>query len=454
MGWDYLGTEYLNMAFFKGIKKAIDKKQVERDFYIAKEKKEKISFKSVLGKIKRNFIKIKDRIFKKPIKYLAPLIAVCVLAATIGFFSNLEFGIKLKYTNDEKGTIENEWVYHQAKERVNKALHIPESIYETTKYIEPEMEVAFLNFNAEKVDTSYATYNKILDSSKDIQNAYGLYIDNEYIGCVENKEALEKQLNGLLVTDGLKCNKEDKPEFTNKIAIEDELFNKDSILKVDDIVSKCKDKLTVRLETTLLKNSDINFKTTNKKDSGKYDDYKKVTQKGIKGVKTDTYKVVYVNGKEESKDIISSEVTKKPVEEKVTIGTKCKGVGTGSFMWPVPYTKNITSYYGSRWGTVHRGIDISSGGIQGQNIVASDTGRVTFSGIDNSGYGYYVIISHDNGYETLYAHCSQLYVSQGDTVRKGDKIAAVGSTGDSTGSHLHFEVIKNGSKLNPMDYVG
>lgn len=130
--------------------------------------------------------------------------------------------------------------------------------------------------------------------------------------------------------------------------------------------------------------------------------------------------------------------------------------GTGSFIWPTPGYTNLTDYFGARGGT-HKGIDISSYGIFGKPIVASDSGTVTFAqyGMPGSGYGGYgnvVVINHGNGYMTLYAHCNSLAVSAGQSVTKGQTIAFVGSTGDSSGPHLHFEIRLNGIAQNPMNW--
>ena len=88
----------------------------------------------------------------------------------------------------------------------------------------------------------------------------------------------------------------------------------------------------------------------------------------------------------------------------------------------------------------------------GTTIKAAASGKVTFAGYKGS-YGYMIKIECDNGYEMWYAHCSKLYVNAGVRVSAGDKIAAVGSTGNSTGSHLHFEIRKNGKALNPQKYM-
>lgn len=129
----------------------------------------------------------------------------------------------------------------------------------------------------------------------------------------------------------------------------------------------------------------------------------------------------------------------------------------GSMTWPCPSSSKISSYYGNRLHPIlkkykmHTGIDISAS--QGSSIVAANKGTVMMAGWQN-GYGYTVVVDHGGGITTLYAHCSKLLVSVGKTVKAGQTIAKVGSTGMSTGPHLHFEVRKNGSTTNPLNYVG
>jgi murein DD-endopeptidase MepM/ murein hydrolase activator NlpD len=128
----------------------------------------------------------------------------------------------------------------------------------------------------------------------------------------------------------------------------------------------------------------------------------------------------------------------------------------GKLMWPTPSTRQISSYYGNRMHPIlkkykmHTGIDIAAS--YGASIVAANKGTVIVAGWQ-SGYGNTVIIDHGGGITTLYAHCSRLLVSVGDSVNAGAVIAKVGSTGLSTGPHLHFEVRKNGSTQDPLNYV-
>ena len=138
------------------------------------------------------------------------------------------------------------------------------------------------------------------------------------------------------------------------------------------------------------------------------------------------------------------------LEEKQEIDSRTVN---GIYLAVVPVTGRITSRFGaveSIRDHTHKGIDIAA--TRGTPILATASGTVTFAGW-SSGYGYLVKINHGNGVETYYGHCSKLYVSAGDTVEAGEQIAAVGSTGNSTGNHLHFEIRLDGKQVNPQTYV-
>lgn len=158
-------------------------------------------------------------------------------------------------------------------------------------------------------------------------------------------------------------------------------------------------------------------------------------------------KVEYVDDIERSRETISSEVTTEAVNEVIVCGTR-------QFNMPVKSYRLITSYFGWRnfggSSDYHTGIDFAN--VTGTKIYASYGGTVSFAGWKGN-YGNCVIIDHGYGYQTLYAHCSSLNVSEGDTVSQGDLIAYMGSTGRSTGSHCHFEIRINGNPVNPYNYI-
>ena len=193
-------------------------------------------------------------------------------------------------------------------------------------------------------------------------------------------------------------------------------------------------------------------------DDSIYQGYSKVLIPGVEGWATYNADVTSLNGVEQTRVINSTEVHVQPTTQVVAVGTKPrpKTMATGQFQWPL-YGR-INSSYGSRYifgsYSFHTGLDIA--GSYGASIAAADGGRVTFAGTGSGSYwsyGNYVVIDHENGLQTIYAHCSSLCVSTGERVYKGQVIAKVGSTGRATGNHCHFQVKLNGETVNPYNYL-
>ncbi|WP_088104586.1 peptidoglycan DD-metalloendopeptidase family protein [Halalkalibacter urbisdiaboli] len=175
-----------------------------------------------------------------------------------------------------------------------------------------------------------------------------------------------------------------------------------------------------------------------------------VKQEGEIGYQISEYETLRKNGQTIKRELIAEEVIEEPVTKTIVKGTKeMPSRGSGSLGWPA-VGGYISSYQGNRWGRFHRGVDIAR--PSNYNILAADNGVVTYAG-NNGGYGNMVRINHNNGMETLYAHLRSIDVNVGQTVTKGQKIGVMGSTGNSTGIHLHFEVYENNSLKDPMDYL-
>ncbi len=122
------------------------------------------------------------------------------------------------------------------------------------------------------------------------------------------------------------------------------------------------------------------------------------------------------------------------------------------FIWP--YYGPITTYYGEATGySYHKGIDLDGFGNWGAPIAAAASGTVILAAWDSWGLGYHVIVDHGNGFRTTYAHLSEIWVGQGQWVNQGDAVGALGSTGYSTGAHLHFELWAGGGPVNPLSYL-
>ncbi|MFD0961794.1 peptidoglycan DD-metalloendopeptidase family protein [Paenibacillus chungangensis] len=174
----------------------------------------------------------------------------------------------------------------------------------------------------------------------------------------------------------------------------------------------------------------------------------KTIKEGVDGKQSLTYLIEKQNGYVVSEELVDKVVLQEPVAAVVEKGTMVVlGEGTGRFAMPVSGYR-ITSKFGKRWGRMHNGIDM----IGNKTIMAADSGVVEFAG-RKQGLGIAIIINHKNGFKTVYGHLSSLKVSKGDKVEKGDSIGIMGNTGNSTGTHLHFEIHKNGVIQNPLKYL-
>lgn len=173
-------------------------------------------------------------------------------------------------------------------------------------------------------------------------------------------------------------------------------------------------------------------------------------QQGVAGKKEITYLLTSANGTQTSKVALEENVLQEPIKHIEVVGTKViPSRGSGNFTWPT-VGGYISSNMGKRWDGQHRGIDIAR--PSNYNILAADNGVVTAAGFSGS-YGNRIVINHNNGYTTLYGHLSSIGVKVGQVVEKGSIVGIMGTTGNSTGIHLHFELEKNGVLLNPLTYV-
>lgn len=209
---------------------------------------------------------------------------------------------------------------------------------------------------------------------------------------------------------------------------------------------------TTIVEKHVVSDQTVKYKTTIKYDNSKMKGYSKTLQKGINGMTRVTQKVQLINGEISNAFIASSEEISPAVEEIIVKGGRQAVRGDGQWVWPTKIPYIISSYYGWRWGKLHEGLDICGTG-SGSPIYAARDGTVTRLGWMKSG-GYYVELKHDNGYYTHYLHMlsstgsnnyggkssAEKYVKVGDYVEAGTRIGDMGSSGFSTGTHVHFGI--------------
>lgn len=232
--------------------------------------------------------------------------------------------------------------------------------------------------------------------------------------------------------------------------------------EIELLVSRQVDLVRVKVMRTRVTTKEIPYETEERKTSSLAKGTKKTSQEGVNGKKEITELVTYINGEISYTTVISEKTVKKPVNKVILIGTKTYTSSSSGWTWPTRGAYKISSPYGYRSASIsgwafHGGIDIVVGGqsSSGIPVVAAASGTVEKVQKSYSGYGYMVLINHGNGIKSRYAHmlAGSITVYTGQKVSKGQQIGKIGSTGNSTGPHLHFEVIVNGSKVDPQKYV-
>lgn len=265
------------------------------------------------------------------------------------------------------------------------------------------------------------------------------------------KGTLEPKVHIVKAGDCLGCIAEQYGITTQDIIRSNPGIQEDTLLQLDQevMVTAVEPLLTVVTKEKIQADIKLDYAIEARTNTAMYRGDSKVIQQGQEGLKQVTYQLVKENGIQIEKKIIDEKIISEPVKKIIEKGTKVKpNRGDGNFAWPT-HGGRITSGFGARWGRMHEGLDIA--GVGNRNIMAADNGKVVKAGWYGN-YGKCVIIDHGNGYKTLYGHLSSISVSVGDTIEKGEKLGVMGSTGESTGVHLHFEILKNGSNKNPIAF--
>ena len=391
--------------------------------------------------------------FVKNNKFAVRVTAFCLaiivsLAVTVAV-SGAKIGFKVEYNGKVIGTVRNSEITDNAFNLARKAL---------TKSAKSELSDVKLRLTItfrDKLDSANKVASAMLSNTDKIKKASALVVNGEqFIVC--ETEILSELLT--LRKSAYSADVQVKSaEFIDKIETEDGYYLAADVLSREKALEYVN---TLSVKTTYLKQTDIIVKYQSKqvKTSLQRTGYRKVTTAGKNGLTKKTEEIVTLNGEVVNTTLISSEIISSPVTEVVTIGTGTTyisasdkaNISAAGFICPLASgSYKITSYWGD--GRGHKGVDLSA--AKGTPIYAAASGTVTFSGW-YGGYGYSVVIDHGNGLTTRYAHASALYVTKGQKVNQGQSIAGVGTTGDSTGNHLHFEVMINGTRVNPAPYIG
>lgn len=353
---------------------------------------------------------------------------------TVGYFANEDEATevlteyKLKYVNEEEITkIENMNETTTENQVKQEELSVGDSVISDIKF------------------------------SKDVSISEKSTLPEEILNIEQGVKLLEK---GTLEE---KIHKVDKGEVLGEIAKKYDLSTKEllelnsslteeTILQIGQEINVTEHKpfVNVLVFEDELVEEEVNYNTEIIESEDMYKGDEKVKQKGKNGKKKVHYRIENSNGNVVEKVIVDEEVIEEPTDKIIVEGTKViPSRGTGDLIWPAD-GGYVSSQMGERWGSMHKGIDIARPTTRA--IFAADHGVVESVALNDGGYGNKVVINHNNGMRTLYAHLSSIDVKSGQTVEKGTEIGIMGTTGNSTGIHLHFEVHLDGALKNPLDY--
>ena len=360
-----------------------------------------------------------------------------------------------------------------------------------------------LNGEQEIRNYFYGQLNEVSDQLR----AYQVSVDGRVIGVVKDEKALTSMLDGIKaeyvteattasgfvedlsvepvyavdnlmpvsdVEEALKANTTGETTYTvvkgdtyNGIAYANDMSLSDLMalnpeadinrLMVGDVLNVKEIIPTLSVQTTehVVYTQAIECPVETVNDDSMYKGDSKILTQGEEGEARVEADVVYINGYERDRSVTDTTTLREPTTTVKAVGTKekPKTASKGYFIWPTS-SRRINSHFGGRnlWGRYdyHSGLDIHAS--YGEGIKAADGGTVTFAGWQGS-YGNLVIITHDNGIKTYYAHNSSLVVSVGQKVYQGQVVARAGSTGNSSGVHCHFEVRVNNTAVNPLSYL-
>ncbi len=270
---------------------------------------------------------------------------------------------------------------------------------------------------------------------------YNFYVNGTFIGVVRTPSEA-----GLL----LEILTADFTDFSVSSAIYPRFASAAAVSSASEIMENAQRAFDIETEI-LAETVSLPFSSETVPDAALYVGETSVLQAGVPGVRTIVREVRRQGDSCMTEKILSDTVTTQPVPEKRAVGTKPRprGLGSGTFSLPLA-SFSVSSPFGARGAARHMGVDLAA--AHGEAVFAADTGIVTFSG-PCEGYGNLLILDHQNGYTTYYAHCSVLYAAAGAETTGGEVIAAVGSTGKSTGPHLHFEIRKDGAPVDPASLL-
>lgn len=498
--------------FLKTLRSILEtvKKNSEHFIYILKHEKAKVIIQEFFAFLKLKFYLHKREIYKV-FRVLLVIFSFFSCLYVIDYVRNIEWALQVKVNGKTLGYVQNEFDFWEAEQTARKRVVLLDD--ETTMNVIPEFNICTLNSSGLTSERELAD-DIIAVWDHKITKASGIYIDGEFYGATTESSKLQSVLAKIKAERAKNIQNKGLVIFQNSVEIQDGMYPISSIYDfdakilpvlysnekvkseyvlakgdtIDEVVKKFnmtkqefaelnqeksqlvpgdivdvfveKPLLDIKVVQTIKETEEVPFESI-KIESTSYpygtSFYK---QRGKNGLAEVTYNVTYIQDEEVSRLAVSSKIIKKPVNEYVVIGKRRNNyfydysltddtLGDVNFIWPIESNKGYISCYFSG-SNRHRGIDICA--KAGTGILASNSGVIVSAGWEGT-YGKSVVIQHENGLFTRYAHNSEIFVKIGQRVEQGEVIAAMGRTGNASGDHLHFEILKNGVQVDPLPHI-
>ena len=443
------------------------------------------------------------RVVWNAITYILPAVAAAGLVLVVRGGLGLQFVLNVQVNGESVGAVSSEQVFDNAREDVQSRINTAKAMLQASGSDVPDTQWDITPTYELTIGTHTMTESEIANAilrtaSDEIINATAVYVDGSLLYVTTEGDHLRAYLESVKAPFENAMDSSVYTAFAHEIRLVDGVYLQESISSYSDVINGLNEGGGIHTYTaqegdtvqSVIDNTGVTFDSlaqinpeflsldqeipagtvvttgassaelikvkvvrrdtetvpipfdTQNSESDQYDFGKVVTiQEGVDGSEEITYETTMIDGAVTDRQAVAYNVLTAPTPAITVTGTRLKNgmvakVGSGSFIWPVPGYK-----YVSRWmGNGHRGADICA--AYGTPILASDSGTVVAAGWHYS-YGNYVEIDHGNGYKTLYAHMSSISVTQGQAVTQKQEIGKVGSTGNSTGNHCHFEMYYN-----------
>ncbi len=432
------------------------------------ENKTAFFFKSLRSYLSQTLFR-EEQLFRSAVNHLLPFAAILIVTIAFHSIDSKVTALKIMYQGTPIAYAESQSVWNEGK---NKALSM---LYGTAESAEILKDITFETerIKPSKLSSAAVISESLLaNSSSAYKRACGIYINGELLCAVLNESDALSVLDSILAPYEKNAKSDTIVGFVEEIEYIQGYYpeNSDIIWDTSELLKVLQSKNSpVRVKTmkTVTRYETIKYDTVKRNTSTLYKGTKKTLQKGRNGKMLITELVTYIGSKKAYTATVSEKVVTQPTTEIVQIGTKSSYYGgsyssSTGFIWPTRGAYRVSSHYGYRSASIsgwsyHGGIDIvlGSGSSAGIPVVASASGTVVTAYSGWRGYGHTVVIDHGNGIKTRYAHMypGSITVRVGQRVYQGQQIGRIGSTGNSTGPHLHFEMLVNGYKVNPYPYI-